>query len=132
MGVHRPEEVAQLQSQELKLSKAALNISDVIELGYPDSGMPGAAEDIAPDAFSRRDGEPIVRRLEAVMRAYQPDVVVTYPPNGKDISAFWSEKLNSLAAHVSGPADMAGTAEVSDAAPSSGRLVALWEPADLE
>lgn len=79
---HRPEEVAELRSRELQKSKAALNITDVIELGFPDSGTSEATQAIGPHAFSRLDGEPIVRRLEELMREYEPDVVVTYPPNG--------------------------------------------------
>jgi LmbE family N-acetylglucosaminyl deacetylase len=79
---HRPEQVAARRSRELAMSKVALGISDLVQLDYPDSGMPESAADIDHRAFSRLEGEPIVRRLEALMREYEPDVMVTYPPNG--------------------------------------------------
>ncbi|MGW3160857.1 PIG-L deacetylase family protein [Streptomyces sp. NPDC001089] len=79
---HRPAEVAARRSVELARSAAALGVSRLIRLGHPDSGLPDSPDDIDPRAFGRLDGEPIVRRLEALLRAYEPDVLVTYPPNG--------------------------------------------------
>ncbi|MFD8076824.1 PIG-L deacetylase family protein [Streptomyces sp. NPDC059718] len=79
---HRPEQVAARRSDELAKSARALGISDVVQLGHPDSGMPESVNDIDPRAFSRLEGEPMIRQVEALMRKYQPDVVVTYPPNG--------------------------------------------------
>lgn len=79
---HQPGRVAALPSKELAQSAVALGITDLIQLGHPDSGMPKSADGIDPSAFSRLDGEPIVRRLEALMHEYEPDVIVTYPPNG--------------------------------------------------
>ncbi|MCX5096933.1 PIG-L family deacetylase [Streptomyces sp. NBC_00365] len=76
---HDPEQVAARRSKELALSAVALGLTDLIQLEYPDSGM---AESVDETAFSKLDGEPIVQRLEALMHDYQPDVVVTYPPNG--------------------------------------------------
>jgi LmbE family N-acetylglucosaminyl deacetylase len=79
---HRPSEVAALRSAELATAAAALGISEVVELGHPDSGLPADPNAVAPGAFSRLDAEPIVDRLTGLMRRYQPDVVITYPPNG--------------------------------------------------
>ncbi|MCT9107388.1 PIG-L family deacetylase [Streptomyces mirabilis] len=79
---HEPAQVAARRSRELAASGAALGISDLVPLDYPDSGVPDSADDIDPRAFSRMEGEPVVRRLEALMREYRPDVIVTYPPNG--------------------------------------------------
>ncbi|MGW3744245.1 PIG-L deacetylase family protein [Streptomyces sp. NPDC005146] len=79
---HRPERIAARRSHELAMSKAALGISDLVQLDYPDSGMPESVNDMDPRAFSRLEGEPITLQLEALMQKYQPDVVVTYPPNG--------------------------------------------------
>ncbi|MFG2306580.1 PIG-L deacetylase family protein [Actinacidiphila glaucinigra] len=79
---HQATRVAVRRSRELEMSRTALGISDLVELGYPDSGMHGSVNDIDPRAFSRLEGEPIVRRLEALMEEYRPDVIVTYPPNG--------------------------------------------------
>lgn len=79
---HHPVQTAVRRSQELAMSAVALGITDLIQLRHPDSGMPESADDIAPSAFSKLDGEPLVRRLETLMHEYQPDVIVTYPPNG--------------------------------------------------
>ncbi|SEP04671.1 PIG-L deacetylase family protein [Actinacidiphila rubida] len=82
-GVPRADRAAQIaarRSHELGRARAALGISDLVELGYPDSGTSPSAAD--SDVFSRRPGEPIIRRLEVLMGQYEPDVVVTYPPNG--------------------------------------------------
>ncbi|MFK0024276.1 PIG-L deacetylase family protein [Streptomyces sp. NPDC090798] len=79
---HEPAQVAARRSRELAESGAALGISDLVRLNYPDSGVPDSADDIDPHAFSRMEGEPVVRRLEALIREYRPDVIVTYPPNG--------------------------------------------------
>jgi LmbE family N-acetylglucosaminyl deacetylase len=79
---HRPSEVAARRSAELATAAAALNISEVVELGHPDSGMPADQDAVAPDAFCRGDAEPIVAHLIELMRQRQPDVVITYPPNG--------------------------------------------------
>ncbi|MGW4789524.1 PIG-L family deacetylase [Streptomyces sp. NPDC004230] len=79
---HQPQQVASRRSYELAMSKVALGVSDVVQLGYPDSGMPDSPDDLDPLAFSRLEAEPIIRQLEALMQEYQPDVIVTYPPNG--------------------------------------------------
>lgn len=80
---HDPRAVAVRRSRELALAAAILGVSVVVELGYPDSGIgtDGAAV-AAADSFSRRALGPMVTRLVQLMRRYQPDVVVTYPPNG--------------------------------------------------
>ncbi|MFF2995581.1 PIG-L deacetylase family protein [Streptomyces sp. NPDC057950] len=79
---HRPEEVAARRAHELAMSGAALGVSHLIRLDHPDSGLPDFPDDVDPRAFSRVDGEPVVRQLEALMREYRPDVLVTYPPDG--------------------------------------------------
>lgn len=79
---HDPGQVAAMRSAELKASAHALGISELIELGYPDSGMPESPDDVAPEAFARIDGEPVVKQLEGLLQRYRPDVLVTYPPNG--------------------------------------------------
>ncbi|MER6852524.1 PIG-L family deacetylase [Streptomyces flaveolus] len=79
---HRPAQTAARRAKELARSAVALGITDLIQLGHPDSGMPASADEIVPATFSNLDAEPLVRRLEALMHEYRPDVIVTYPPNG--------------------------------------------------
>jgi LmbE family N-acetylglucosaminyl deacetylase len=52
---HDPREVASCRSGELDAAARALNVDEVVKLGYPDSGL---------------------------LRSHRPDVVITYPPNG--------------------------------------------------
>lgn len=78
---HDPRTVAVRRSRELASAAAILGVSVVVELGYPDSGIPADGAEAA-DSFSRRALEPMVTRLIRLMQRYQPDVVVTYPPNG--------------------------------------------------
>jgi LmbE family N-acetylglucosaminyl deacetylase len=75
------------RSRELDLAAAALGVTDVVKLGYPDSGVSddGAGPTgtgAAADSFSKRPLMPMVTRLVLLMRLHQPDVIVTYPPNG--------------------------------------------------
>lgn len=80
---HDPQQVAALRSRELDLAAAALAVHDLVKLGYPDSGTPdGNAILPRADTFSRRAITPMVTRLVRLLRHYQPDVIVTYPPNG--------------------------------------------------
>lgn len=80
---HDRRAVAVRRSQELAAAAAILGVNAVVELGYPDSGInTDGAEPAASDSFSRRPLRPMVTRLVRLMRRYQPDVVVTYPPNG--------------------------------------------------
>ncbi|CAN5583657.1 hypothetical protein BH11ACT6_BH11ACT6_12740 [soil metagenome] len=76
---HDPRLVAAQRSQELAQAAALLGVHDVIKLGYPDSGVSARP---APDSFSQRPVRPMLVRLVRLIRMYQPDVVITYPPNG--------------------------------------------------
>jgi LmbE family N-acetylglucosaminyl deacetylase len=76
---HDPDEVARRRALELDDAAAILGVSEVVKLGYPDSGVDA---DGAPDAFSRRPMAPMVEQLAGLLRLHRPDVVITYPPNG--------------------------------------------------
>ena len=54
-------------------------MSELVALGYPDSGYDG---DVAGESFSGRSVAPIVHELVGLVRRHRPDVVITYPPNG--------------------------------------------------
>lgn len=76
---HDADEVAQRRATELDNAAAVLGVSEVVKLGYPDSGVDveGAAE-----AFARRPVTPMVHDMVRLMRLHRPDAVITYPPNG--------------------------------------------------
>src|ERR1700712_3228989 len=76
---HDPDEVARRRSVELGDAAKVLNVSELVALGYPDSGFDG---DVAADAFSTRPVEPMVQQLVKLVRLHRPDVIIPYPPNG--------------------------------------------------
>ena len=79
---HDPDAVVAMREQELKNSCQVLNISDLELLGYHDSGMMGWPNNSEPGAFWNTPVDEAAERLAELMRRYQPDVVVTYDPNG--------------------------------------------------
>lgn len=79
---HDPEAVVELRKQELENSCKVLGVSDLELLGYHDSGMMGWPNNEEPGAFWNTPVDEAAERLAGLMRHYQPDVVVTYDPNG--------------------------------------------------
>jgi LmbE family N-acetylglucosaminyl deacetylase len=79
---HDPEAVAAARATELEASCAILGVDSLEVLGYGDSGMMGWAANEAPGAFWSTPVEEGAARLAALMKLYEPDVVVTYDPNG--------------------------------------------------
>lgn len=76
---HDPHEVARRRADELDAAAAALGITEVVKLRYPDSGVD---DDCTEEAFSTRPVSPMVHQVVRLMRMHRPDVVITYPPNG--------------------------------------------------
>ncbi|WP_240322717.1 PIG-L deacetylase family protein [Austwickia chelonae] len=69
---------------ELRSSAASLGVSEVIHLGYADSGMTG---DLPPDPpgrerFLRADPQDVVDRLVEILQAEQAQVLLGYDANG--------------------------------------------------
>ncbi|WP_431034981.1 PIG-L family deacetylase [Streptomyces sp. P6-2-1] len=79
---HDPLAVAEMRREELLASCEVLKISDLEMLGYADSGMMGWPSNEAPGAFWQTPVAQGAERLAALMRQYEPDVVVTYDENG--------------------------------------------------
>jgi LmbE family N-acetylglucosaminyl deacetylase len=79
---HDPLEVARSRSRDLDLAAGVLGVRDLVKLGYPDSGMSNNDTPPVPEVFSRRPLVPMVARLVQLIRLHQPNVIVTYPPNG--------------------------------------------------
>ncbi|MFI9650767.1 PIG-L family deacetylase [Streptomyces sp. NPDC052040] len=79
---HDPAAVALMRRQELETSCGILKISHLETLDYGDSGMMGWPANDAPGSFWRTPVDEGAARLAALMRQYQPDVVVTYDENG--------------------------------------------------
>jgi len=79
---HDPEAVVALRKAELEQSCKILDVSNLELLGYHDSGMMGWDNNDAPGAFWHTPVDEAAERLAELMREYEPDVVVTYDPNG--------------------------------------------------
>jgi LmbE family N-acetylglucosaminyl deacetylase len=77
-----PETLGQVRENELRCAAGALGVSEVIFLGYRDSGMAGTPENSDPRAFINIPAEEVVARLAGIIRRVQPDVVITFEPNG--------------------------------------------------
>jgi LmbE family N-acetylglucosaminyl deacetylase len=78
---HDPRRVAAHRSGELDAAAAALSVQVVVKLGHPDSGAAeGAGEGV--ESFSRGPMMPSVTQMVRLLRLHQPDVLITYPPNG--------------------------------------------------
>jgi LmbE family N-acetylglucosaminyl deacetylase len=79
---HDPEAVAAARRAELDASCAILEVTDLELLGYYDSGMTGWSTNGVPGSFWTTPVDDAAARLAELMDTYQPDVVVTYDPNG--------------------------------------------------
>ena len=67
---------------ELKCAAEALGVTELVLLGYRDSGMAETADNEDPRAFANAPDDEIVARLVGIIRRVRPDVVVTFDPTG--------------------------------------------------
>jgi len=74
--------VAELRTAELRCAAAKLGLQQVIQLGYRDSGMPGAADNQHPEALVQQPVEAVAERIVRCIREIQPQVVITHDPIG--------------------------------------------------
>src|SRR6202453_3831344 len=74
--------VVPLRRHELEASCKVLGVTNLELLGYHDSGMEGWPQNDAPGSFWRTPVAAAGSRLAALMRAFEPQVVVTYDENG--------------------------------------------------
>lgn len=77
-----PENLAEVRSRELDESVRILGVSRLVKLGYRDSGMAGTADNTHPASFHQANFDEAVERVVQVMRAEQPQVVLTYDERG--------------------------------------------------
>ena len=73
---------AELECAAAHLRGGGPGVLHLHRLGYRDSGMIGTEPNRRPEAFWQADLDEATGRLVAVIRAAQPDVIVTYDPNG--------------------------------------------------
>ncbi|UCH60982.1 MAG: PIG-L family deacetylase [Anaerolineales bacterium] len=77
-----PETLGQVRESELRCAAETMGISEVIFLDYRDSGMAGTAENEDPRAFINAPADEVIAKVVAIIRRVQPDIVVTFEPNG--------------------------------------------------
>ncbi len=80
-AMERPEvreRLAEVRMEELARATEIIGYSEVVLLGYRDSGMAGTPANAHPDCFAAADLDEAVGRLVAVIRRERPQVVVTY------------------------------------------------------
>ena len=74
--------IGDMRWAELKCAAEALGLTDVINLGYRDSGMSGSADNKHPDAMVNAPLEELTSRIVKVIRELKPQVVITFDPVG--------------------------------------------------
>jgi LmbE family N-acetylglucosaminyl deacetylase len=79
---HDEQAVAQLRLAELRQSCKILGVSHLELLGYHDSGMPDWEYKDRPDAFCNVPLDVVADRIAALIAQYQPQVVISYDPDG--------------------------------------------------
>lgn len=72
------EDLGSVRAAELARSVEVIGFSEVVMLGYRDSGMAESPANEHPESFHRADLDEAVGRLVAVIRRERPHVVVTY------------------------------------------------------
>jgi mycothiol S-conjugate amidase len=80
-AMDRPEvraDLAAIRAAELEASAAVIGFTDLVMLGYRDSGMPESEANDHPDSFHSAPFDEAVGRLVAVIRRTRPHVVITY------------------------------------------------------
>ena len=75
-------DIAELRTAEQTCAAKALSLAAVHFLGYRDSGMPGAPDNLHPNAFMQAPLERVTGQLVALIRALRPQVIVTFNPYG--------------------------------------------------
>jgi LmbE family N-acetylglucosaminyl deacetylase len=77
-----PATLAEVREGELRCSADILGLSEVVILGYRDSGMAGTTANGNPNAYVNAPDEEVVARLVGIIRRLRPQVVLTFDPNG--------------------------------------------------
>jgi len=73
----------EIRAAELARSAAVIGFSEVVMLGYRDSGMPETEANANPAAFANADIDEATGRLVVVLRRTRPQVLITYNDDQK-------------------------------------------------
>lgn len=75
-------DLPEVRQQELECSRQWLGISEVVPLGFRDSGMAGTPANQRPGAFVRQDMDTVVGRIVEIIRGQRPQIICTFEPGG--------------------------------------------------
>lgn len=79
---HDAADVAQTRIAELRQACKHLGVNELELLGYHDSGMPEWEYRNSPEAFCNVPLDDVIAKVGALIEKYQPQVVITYDPDG--------------------------------------------------
>ncbi len=74
--------IGDLRWNELQCAALVLGLTDIIHLGYRDSGMRGSEQNKHPDALAMAPVEQVAGRMVKIIRELKPDVVLTHDAGG--------------------------------------------------
>lgn len=74
--------VVEMRAAELDCAARALGLTATYNLGYRDSGMPGAPDNQHPDALFAAPLAQVAQKIAAQIRRVRPQVVITHDPIG--------------------------------------------------
>lgn len=74
--------LSEIRREELNQAIAILGVSDLEILGYRDSGMAGTPSNQHPECFNTADPDEATERLVRLVRAYRPQVLISYNESG--------------------------------------------------
>lgn len=78
VGTISPDDLPAVRAAELAEATRLIGFTEVVQLGYRDSGMAGSVGNEDPRSFHQADKDEAVARLVAEMRRLRPQVIITY------------------------------------------------------
>jgi len=77
-----PETLPEVRAEEMRCAAQILGVSELVFLGYRDSGMAGTTANEDPRAFANAPESEVLGRLVGLIRRWRPQVIVTFDPEG--------------------------------------------------
>ncbi len=71
-----------VRSAELRSACNIMGVQDIRYLGFRDSGIEGWPQNKDPRSYYQADDESVIAMLVGIIREVQPDIVITFEPDG--------------------------------------------------
>jgi mycothiol S-conjugate amidase len=114
-----PDDLKAVREAELEKAADIIGFSEVVLLGYRDSGMPDSEDNANPLAFCNQPTDEVLERIVRIVRSVRPDVILGY-----DAHEFYPHP-DHLRVH-----DL--SMQVFDAAADAGRFPDAGEPWEVK